>query len=724
MPKDKAIPEPKENEIVHALAIKRFGRIMDLEKEERNHAINDRRFLNKYDGQWEDLAIKGRENRPRYTIDRISPAKDQIVGDQRQGNIGVNIFPYGSQVEQTDKNDEERADIFDGLIREIQDRSKARCIYDSAFDEMVEGGYGGWRVLTRFNDDDAFKQDIFVEPIYSAESTLFFDPDAKHYDKRDARFAFLVEDILIDDFKIRYPEASATDFADSLNRQGARRHWIREDNNEVVRIAEYWVKMPIKKTIALLSDGRTIDMEKEKDVLDELQTDTVQPDGILVPGVKIIQEREVESHEVVSYLMNGLEVIKGPQRWIGKHIPLIPVFGKMAHVEGKVYVRGIVRKSIDAQRIYNYATSANVEAVALAPKDPYWVTPTQMEGLNEDYKRFLVSQSPFMRFNPDPENPGPPKRTGGPAVQTAFLQQIQQSATDLHATTGIEPASLGNSPELRSGKAIERQQAMGDRGSFIYIDNLDKSIEYTGEILVDLIPKIYDNDRIIRILKIDGTTQSVRINQKIIDVQSGKEKIVNDLSQGRYGVKKSSGPSHATRRRESAEQLIQLATGSPVFERLAMDLIARDLDILENDVLHKRIRRMMLMDGIIPLEDATDEEREELGLDKPREPDPEQQALLDNVLLQNTKLEADIENKDADTQSKLVKSQQSTIEALSEMIDALKSQIEAGFPPSPQQQDNLVKQNDLVAESQQTTSPGPNTDQEQEIVQNLTTTQV
>jgi len=297
--------------------------------------------------------------------------------------------------------------------------------------------------------------------------------------------------------------------------------------------------------------------------------------------------------------------------------------------------------------------------------------------------------------------PGIPQRGGAPQVQGALLQQIAQASTDIHATTGIEPASLGNSPELKSGKAIIAQQKMGDRGSFIFSDNLVKSVEYSAEILIDLIPKIYDTQRIIKVVGADGSVKTEEINTKALndfnetikDEQTGKEVIVNDLSDGKYSVSASTGVSYNTQREETAQQLMDLVSSSPTFERLGVDLLAKNLDMIESDVLHKRIRKQMIQEGLI---EPTEEEIKELGLDQPQEPDPGEQALVENVQMQTAKLQADIENKDADTQQKLINTQQATINSYKTLIDAYKSQLEVGIPLGKDEREMMKDQQGLI----------------------------
>ena len=686
---------------IHRIAVERFESIMTRERDQRALAVEDAKFAHAPDGQWDENAIEKRKDRPRYTINRVAGAIDQLVGDRRQNRTDIKVRPVSGGA------DKQLADIYNGLIRNIEGLSKAENAYDMAFDELVTGGYGGWRVLTEFSDDDSFEQDIRIHTIDSASTSLFFDPAASAYDKRDSQFAFLTTLMPLEEFKAKFPDQPEVSFDQEQFNSNLCSSWF---NNDMVRIAEYWVKVPVMRNIGLLSDGRVIDLDDEEIVLDELAAQ----------GVTVQSERKIKSHKVVMYKMSGSGILSGPSDWAGKFIPLIPAFGKVARIEGKEYVRGLVRNAKDPNRIYNYTVSSEIETTALTPKDPYWITATQAKGHVAALKTFNTNNQPFMLYNADPDAPGAPQRTGAPSVQAAMIGQRQNAALDIYATTGIEPASLGNSPELKSGKAIIAQQKMGDRGSFVYTDNLNKSIEYTGEILVDLIPRIYDTERVIRVLNIDGTSEEVKINaglanfnETITDTQTGKEEIVYDLSRGKYDVVVTAGPSFASQRQESAQQLIDLTANSPVFAEIATDLIAKNLDVLESEELTKRVRQRMIQQGVVT---PTDDEREELGLDQPPAPPSEsEQALLDNVLMQNEKLMAEIENLDAKNAKLMADINKENMEAMETMLGNFLKQQEAGIPLSGRDHDNRVKQNDIIADTQQVIDPGPNSEQASEL---------
>ena len=691
-----------DNKDIHDTALLRFERVDDKERDQRELAIEDLRFAQTEDGQWDDDAKQKRANRPRYTINRVAGAVDQLIGDQRQNRTDIKIRPVSGGAT------EDVAKTMTGLIRNIESVSKASNAYDNAFDEVVNGGYGGWRIVTEFNDDDAFEQDIKIKPILGATSSLYFDPSAVEYDRRDAMWAFFTIDMSKDEREERFPDSPVVEWSGDMANFRSCRSWFKDDT---VRVAEYWVKTPITKEIGLMSDGRVLDLKEEKDVLDELAKQ----------GITVAKKRKVKSHKVEMYLMDGGGILEGPKPWAGKFIPLIPMYGRQTYIEGQTYTRGIVRFAKDPARIYNYGTSTAIETAALTPKDPYFYTPAQVKGHTEKYENFNTQNSPFMPYNPDPSAPGPPIRGGAPSVQSAVLEQINQASMDLYHVTGMQPPSIGVNPELKSGKAIIAQEKQGDRGSFIFTDNQAKSEGYTGEILIDLIPRIYDTARQVRIMAQDGETEMVEVNQTVRDGQTGKDVIVNDLAQGKYDVIAETGPAFATQRQESAAQIIELIGTSPQFEALAMDLVAKDLPILESKELTKRVRKLMIGQGIV---EPTEEEIKDLGLDQPQPKDPQQEAITENIQIQTEKLISDIESQDAKTLQTTIDTQNSTIKAYQDLMNAYKIQAETGIPFTQDDHNVRVKQLDIMEEAQQQIDEGPNREQAASIVQDAVTQEV
>jgi len=614
---------------LHREAIQRFHEVQQEELEQRELAVEDMRFAHAEDGQWDELALNKTEGRPRYTLNRVAGAINQIVGDQRQNVTGVTVIPEG-------EDEEDVAKILSGIIRNVE-----RDSFDAtnrAFDEMVTCGYGGFRLITEF-EEDGFDQVIKCHPIMSAATSLWFGP-CDRYDKSDAEFAFLTKDMPNRQYEREYPDYSMSDFSQVLYSSNFSCNVWKSPNT--IKIAEYWVKEPMQRTIYRLQDGS---------VVEELPEAT-----------PFIESRTFDSHKVVQYIMNGMEVISGPHDFPSKHIPLIAVSGISTMIEGVLYQRGIVRQAKDANRIYNYATSAAIETSALTPKDPYFITPSMMKGHESIYKNFNIRNQPFMPYNPDARSPGPPQRGGAPALQPAFVQQIQQASMDLYHITGLQPPSLGVNPELKSGKAIQAEQSKGDRGSFIYLDNLSKSKDYMARIILDIIPHIYDRERTLTLINDDETSEVVDVNQT-----NNPNVPTLDLRKGKFNVQTKVGPAFSTQREQSSEQLLQLITQSPELANVSLDLLVKSLPILDSTILHDRIRKQMIKAGTI---EPTEKEIKDLGLDKSPPPDPQQEALTENIKLQTEKLIAEIEAsqiRDDKTEAEVDKLQAQTAEILDKL---------------------------------------------------------
>ncbi len=693
----------KELKEIHKEAIERFKIAEQAERQQRRDAVSEMRFVNVEGAQWDDNVRAKRSNRPMYSINRIAGAMDQLVGDQRQNRVGGKVRPVSGGASL------KTANILSGVIRNIESASNATNSYDNAYDEELGGGYGGWRVVTKLDEDSFDEQSLFIAPIKSAATSLWFDPSAEEYDKRDGGWAFLVTSISKDTFKRKYKNATETDFSKEIVDQHHCELWA---SSETVMVAEYWRKTPIMRHIALMSDGKVIDVDEDGKVIDELAA----------KGTTVLKQKKVKSHKVEMFKMSGAEILSS-HKWPGKYIPLIPCFGKQVTIESKQYTRGLVKFAKDPQKIYNHATSAIIEAQAKAPKDPIWLTDTQAKGRESELNNYNSGDSIFLFYTHDPNEPGAPKRTGAPAVQSGLIEQKQQAIADLDATLNVFDSMRGNASPLLSEQSVQNQVTQGNSGSFIYQDNLVKSIKYTHEILIDLIPRIIDTPRMIRMLGIDGKSELVavnvndlnEINENVTDLQTGEVVIVNDLSIGKYDVVVEAGPAFATQRQEATNQLIELSKNSEMFSELTPDLIAKGLNLVNGDEFVQRVRKVMITNGIVT---PTAEEVKDLGLDQKPEEDPGKQALTDNVLIQTEELKSKINLNDAKTQNELVDMQGKTIDALKELMSVMQAKIDLGLSITPLDKAIVVQQTDLVLEAQDVIqgSDNPNSEQLDDLV--------
>ncbi len=559
------------------------------DRENREDAYRDLRF--RAGDQWPVRIRQQREadNRPTLTINRIPQFVNQVVNDVRQNPPAIKATPADGATQP------ELAEIYTGLMRQIQYRSGAQYIYSQTVDHTVTCGIGHLRVETAYVDDASFDQEILIKPVAKPLS-VYWDPAAVMPDRSDAKWCVVTEMMPVDDFKDQYPDAKQEDF-DTNADIGADSGLYWQDDDHV-RLAEYWRMVPVKRTLALFEDKTTIDI-----------TDLSKADLAFLP--KIIRQREVDTFKVEQYILSGAEVLEGPNAWAGKYIPIIPVVGSEVPLETKTVRYGLVRFARDPQQLYNYWRSAAAEAIALAPKSPFLVTPQMIGKFKTQWDTHNTKNRPYLLYEPDPNAPGAmPQRSPAPEPPVALIQESAIASDDMKGTTGIYDAALGNRSNEQSGRAILARQREGDVGTFHFQDNLNMSLTRLGVVLVDLIPRIYDTEREIAIIGADESEEFVPINKQIMSDQ-GEPILLNDLSQGRLQVRVKIGPSYTTKRIEAADSMVQFAQAVPQSAAVMGDLIAKNMDWPGSDEIAERLKRAIPPEILGPEDQSKDLSPEE-----------------------------------------------------------------------------------------------------------------
>jgi hypothetical protein len=557
----------KGKDKTHQEALDRFQEASEADRVNREDALDDLKF--RIGEQWPDDIARARKlnKRPCLTINRIPQFIRQVTGDIRQNKPAIKVLP----VEDTDKD---MADVFTGIIRHIEQSSNAQAAYINAGEGAASCGMGWFRIATEYSSDDSFEQDIKIK-IGKNHFAAWCDPSAQEIDKSDARYAFVTELYSLDDFKARFPKASTEDFEE---KRPVTSSSVRDTDwwdGNYIRVAEYWTRKPASKELAMLEDGSVIDISAM--------------DGAEVSKLPIKRKRLANGFKVCSYLMNGSEILEGPMEWAGKYIPIIFVTGEEISLGDRVVRHGLIRFAKDPQRMFNYMRSASAEAIALQPKAPWVVTKDEIKGHEAQWNNAHVENKPYLLFNPDAKAGGRPQRVEPPAPPTALWAEGENAAEDMHAATGIYPASLGAKSNETSGKAILARQRESDTGTMVYVDNLANAIAYCGRQLVDLIPKIYDTERNIRILGEDDSQKFVTVNKATME--GGRPVLLNDLSAGKYDVMVATGPSYTTKRAEAAESMMAFLQTNPALAPLIGDLVATNMDWPGADKIAERMRK-------------------------------------------------------------------------------------------------------------------------------------
>ena len=416
-----------------------------------------------------------------------------------------------------------------------------------------------------------------------------------------------------------------TDSADDVG------SWFSE---QTVRVSEYFTREAVVKDVCLLSDGRSMYKDDIEPVIDEL----------LEQGVTIVRERKVKTFKTLWRKITGRDVLEGPIELKCSTIPVVPVYGKSTTIKKKKIYRSAIRHSIDAQRMSNYWDSAATEAVALAPKAPFTGTPEQTEGFEDLWENANTTNLSMLYYNKDAPGDRGPQRQQPAIVPSAQIAMSMQSSDKIKSTMGMFDASVGAQGNETSGRAILARQRESDTGSFRFIDNLSKAIRRVGRLLVELIPTIYDTERVVRLKFPDETEDFIKLNEQIFDDESGKWITISDLSIGKYDVVVTTGPAYTTQRMEAADAMMQFAGAVPAAGAVMADLIAQNMDWPGADTIAERLKR------IVPPNVLSKEEREKLQEDQPEQPEPtpEQQVQMAESEAKGKQAEADIAQAEAD----------------------------------------------------------------------------
>lgn len=594
----------------------------EYERDNRREAARDLQFL--AGDQWPQSVREQRERdgRPMLTLNRLPQFVHQVTNDIRQADLAIKVSPVD------DQSDVQLAKIYNGLLKQIQYQSSAQHVYAMAASHQVSCGIGWWRVTSDYADDMSWDQELRIRLI-SHPLSVFWDPGSVEVDRSDAMWIAVTDLVPKKAFERMYPKAAAEGMDVPGESVSTTMFW---SSGDYVRRAEFWRKVAYQRRIGMTETGQAIDL-------------TDIPRDMLAFLPPITRERMADSYKVEQVICSGVDVLSDVTKWPGKHIPVVPAVGTEIPLEKMTWRGGLIRHARDAQQLYNYARTAAVEATALAPKAPYVATSKQIGKFKDMWDTQNTTQRPYLLYEPDDRAPGAPKREHPPEMPAALIQEAQAAAEDLKATTGIYDASLGNKSNEQSGRAILARQREGDTANFHYSDNMTRALEHTGRILVDLIPKIYDTERVIRLMGEDGQEESIAIN-KVLYGENGMPVMINDLSAGRFDIRVNIGPSYATKRLEAAAAMMEFLGAYPAAAPVIGDLIAKNMDWPGADEIAKRLRNMLEAQMPQVLVDK-DDPNAEPPPEQP--PDPAQELQMMGAQKQIEKVDAEIEKIRAET---------------------------------------------------------------------------
>ncbi len=683
----------------------RFDRAWSPQQVVREKCIEATRFVRVPGGQWEGATVAGTklddqfEKYPKFEINKVATELNRIISEYRNNRISVKFRPGDNAAS------EELANKLNGLFRADYEETDGGEACDNAFDDAATGGFGCFRLTTSFvNEYDTMdeRQRIAVEPIYDPARSVWFDPDAKKYDKSDALWAFCMYSVSPEKYQAEYDKAPT-----SLDRVGSvswQYDWFTPD---VVYIAKYYevrkesvdvisYRQPLTQEIA------TYDSEQIADIQDELEQ----------AGFEEIGRRSVKRRRIYVAVVDGDGFLEKPRRIPGEHIPLIPVYGKRWFIDDVERMEGHIAKAMDPQRLYNLQVSMLADAAAQDPGQTPIVDMEQIRGLEQHWEGRNRKRPAFLPLRTVTDKTGnvvAPANVAGytqaPVLNQALAALLQQTSADIQEVTGSSQA-MQQMPSNVARETVHSLLNRSDMASFIYLDNMAKSLKRAGEIWLSMAREIYGSDREVRIVHEDGTDDIALMNAAILDNHTGRVVALNDLSTGRYDVSVDVGPSYSARRDATVNALTQLLQGMLPQDPMRPALMGIIIDNMEGEGLDdfKAFnRRQLLTQGIVkPRNQQEQAIVQQAQQAQATQPDPN--MLLAQAQMVAAQAEAQkSQNETVQTQIKAFTAQQDAMESQANTVYKL-AQARNIDDKAVMEALRLLKE---VADSQQQNIPSP-----------------
>ena len=618
----------------------------------REEAANDLIFSTL--SHWDDQLLEESQLSYRGQFDITRKAVRQIMSDLRENPVQVNFEPV-------DESRDDGADLIDGLYRADDRDNQSIEAFDNAIEEAVVCGMGAWELYTDYASSMSEDQVIKRTPLFEANNTVYFDPNAKLADKSDANHVSILKPYsedgykdLVEELTGERPDTIGGDFG--FPEQSFTFPWFTTDKK--IYVATFYHRKKVKKKILTLSDPfggqMTVSDEDIKPVIDEL----------IDAGYEVSGQRNIKKWQVTRYIASGEEILK-TEKIAGEHIPVVPVYGERSVIDGVEYYEGVVRLAKDPQRLHNFALSYMADIVSRSPRSKPIFYPEQIAGFEQMYEQSGAKNNyPYMlnnRFDPN----GNELPLGAVAVMPE--QPIPQSLTQLLELTrrSVEDVASAGLPDNvsdidLSGKAIQSLQNRFDQQSIIYQTNLKHAKRRDGQVYASLASEVFDTPRTVTIVKPDGTSSKQKIMEQVIDSETGQPHYVRDLTNAEFAVYSDIGPTYSNRKEQTREQLTELLAALPPDDPLRQSVMLKILEMsdgIDMKDFREYSRKQLILSGFKEPETPEDEQLLQQAQQAQQEPDANMvlaqaeaaKGQADQMDAQTKQFQAQISQFDAET---------------------------------------------------------------------------
>lgn len=675
---------------IHANAMSEFDTIQEAMRDVRMQCLKDRRFYSISGAQWEgDLGAQF-ENKPKFEVNKIHLSVIRIINEYRNNRITVDfVSKEGDEYDQL-------ADTLDGLYRASEEASSADEAYDNAFEEAVGGGFGAWRLRTDYEDeedDEDERQCIKIEPIYDADSSVFFDLNAKRQDKSDARYCYVLTSMTPQAYEEMYDD-DPTSWPKTI--QQTEFDWVTPD---VVYVAEYYKVEEKRETVHIYE---TLAGEEERYTDADFEQDDELEAVLDASGTVKVREKKVMRKKVHKYIMSAKGILEDCGFIAGSCIPVVPVYGKRWFVDNVERCMGHVRLAKDVQRLKNMQLSKLGEISALSSVEKPIMTAEQIAGYEMMWAEDNLKDYPYLLVNPITDANGAEVASGPvgytkpasiPPAMAALLQITEQDMQDILGKQEAGEQLMSNI----SGKAIELVQQKLDMQAYIYMSNMAKAIKRSGEIWLGMAKEVFvEAGRKMKTLNPEYEVGSIELNTPYLDTETGETKYKNDIASAKYDIAVEVGPSSQSKREATVRAITGMmqVTQDPETMNVLSSMAIMNMEGEGISDIRGYFRDKLIKMGVIT---PTEEEMQELQAQMQNaQPDANQvylQSAAQNEMAKAKKAEAD-------TLLALAKAEETKAKTM-ETMSGIKSEG----------QNRMIKAAEMIQQSAQELQPQSNVQQ-------------
>jgi hypothetical protein len=606
---------------LHQNALSEFDKIQTAIRDERLQCLQDRRFYSIAGAQWEGPLGDQFENKPRFEVNKVHLAVIRIINEYRNNRVTVDFISKDGTANET------LADTCQGLYRADEQDSVANEAYDNAFEEAVGGGFGAWRLRTCYEDeedDDNDHQRIRIEPIFDADSSVYFDLQSKRQDKSDAQHCYVIYSMTRDAYEEQY-EDNPTDWPKEVHQY--EYDWCTPD---VVFVAEYYKIEEKSETIRIFEN---LVGEEERYTEADFANDEKLEETLQATGSREIRQKKVKRKKVHKYIMSGGRILEDCGYIAGKCIPIVPVYGKRWFVDNVERCMGHVRLAKDAQRLKNMQLSKLGELSALSSVQKPILTPEQIAGHQVMWAEDNIKNYPYLLINPITDANGQTLPSGPVAYSQSAV--IPPAMGALFQITELDMSEILGNPQQGekmvsniSGKAVEMIQQRLDMQTFIYMSNFAKAMKRCGEIWLSIAKDIYVEEG-RRMKKVGGNNDinNVTLMKPKLNQENGMVEVENDLSMANFDVVSDVGPSSASKKAATVQAItgmMQITQDPETLQVLgSMAMLNMEAEGVEDVQAYFR-NRLIKMGVVKPTEEETAKLQAEM---QGQQPDPNAQYL-------------------------------------------------------------------------------------------------